>query len=95
LATINYGWERVEFYARWLGTWKDAAECKGPRLAPLNPQTAYAEALLALFESALEDEQYRARLERHYALFKSTLPRARQARTSARGRVKKKRRLRK
>jgi hypothetical protein len=95
LATINYGWERVEFYARWLGTWKDAAECKGPSLDPLNPQTEYSEALLALFASALEDEQYRERLERHYALFKSTLPRARKARTSARGRVKKKRRLRK
>ena len=95
LATINYGWERVEFYARWLGTWQNAVECKGPSLDPLNPQTADSEALLALFKSALEDEQYRERLERHYELFKSTLPRARKARTSARGRVKKKRRLRK
>jgi len=95
LATINYGWERVAFYARWLGTWQGAAACKGPSLDPLNPQTAYSEALLALFESALEDEQYKERLERHYALFKSTLPRARKARTSARGRVKKQRRPRK
>ena len=95
LATINYGWERVEFYARWLGTWKDAAACKGPSLDPLNPQTAYAEALLALFASALKDEQYRERLERHYALFKSTLPMARKARTSVQGRVQKKRHLRK
>ena len=95
LATINYGWEHVAFYARWLGTWQGAAACKGPSLDPLHPQTAYAEALLALFESALEDAQYKARLARHYALFKRTLPRARQARTSARGRVKKQRRPRK
>ena len=95
LATINYGWERVEFYARWLGTWQDAAACKGPSLDPLNPQTEYAEALRALFESALKDEQYKERLERHYTLFKSTLPMARKARTSVRGRVKKKRHLRK
>jgi hypothetical protein len=93
LATINYGWERVEFYARWLGTWQNAVECKGPSLAPLNPQTADSEALLALFKSALEDEQYRERLKRHYELFKSTLPKAQKARTSAQGRVKKKRRL--
>ena len=95
LATINYGWERVEFYARWLGTWQGAAACKGPSLDPLNPQTTYAEALLALFKSALEDQRYKERLERHYALFKRTLPRARQARPSTRGRVKKPRRLRK
>jgi hypothetical protein len=95
LATINYGWEPVAFYARWLGTWQDAAACKGPSLDPLNPQTAYAEALRALFESALQDEQYRERLERHYALFKSTLPRARKTRTSVRGRVQKKRHRRK
>jgi hypothetical protein len=93
LATINYGWERVEFYARWLGTWQNAVECKGPSLDPLNPQTADSEALLALFKSALEDEQYRERLKRHYELFKSTLPKAQKARTSAQGRVKKKRRL--
>ena len=61
----------------------------------LNCHESYSEALLALFESALEDEQYRERLERHYALFKSTLPRVWKARTSVRGRVKKKRRLRK
>jgi hypothetical protein len=93
LATINYGWEHVEFYARWLGTWQNAVECKGPSLDPLNPQTADSEALLALFKSALEDEQYRERLKRHYELFKSTLPKAQKARTSAQGRVKKKRRL--
>jgi hypothetical protein len=72
LATINYGWERVEFYARWLGTWQNAVECKGPSLAPLNPQTADSEALLALFKSALEDEQYRERLKRHYELSDSS-----------------------
>ena len=86
LATINYGWESAEFYAEWLGSWQNVGACKGPSLDPLNPQTEHADALLALFEAALVDEHYRRRFERHYALFKSTLPRKPRLGTSPRRR---------
>ena len=95
LATINYGWESAEFYAEWLGSWHNVGACKGPSLDPLNPQTEYADALLALFETALVDEHYRRRFERHYALFKSTLPRKPKLGTSPRSRARRARRPRK
>ena len=95
LATINYGWESAEFYAEWLGSWHNVGACKGPSLDPLNPQTEYADALLALFEAALVDEHYRRRFERHYALFKSTLPRKPRLGTRPRRRDRRARRPRK
>ena len=95
LATINYGWERAEFYAAWLGSWHNVGACKGTSLDPLNPQTAYADALLALFETALVDEHYRRRFARHYALFKSTLPRKPRLGTRPRRRGRRARRPRK
>ena len=72
-ATINYGWESLEFYERWLKSKEDAAGCKGPSLDPLNPQTEYSRALLQLFELVLRDEGYVERLKRHYQLFRSNI----------------------
>lgn len=72
-ATINYGWESLEFYERWLTYKEDAAACQGPSLDPLNAQTIYAPALLRWFEFALTNEQYVERLKRHYELFKGTI----------------------
>src|SRR6266704_4858692 len=37
-ASINYGWESVEFYKQWGGSWVTAANSKGPFLDPMNPQ---------------------------------------------------------
>lgn len=69
-ATINYGWESLEFYERWMRNKEDAVGCKGPSLDPLNPQTPYSPVLLRLFEFILKDAKYVERLKRHYELFK-------------------------
>lgn len=58
LACISYGFDRDE-------------EDAGPFLDPLNPQSANAEELLRLVETAvLSDSRYVSRLERHYTLVK-------------------------
>jgi hypothetical protein len=69
-ATINYGWESLEFYERWMRNKEFAKECHGPTLDPLNPQTEYSRVLLQWFKFLIEDEAYVERLKRHYFLFK-------------------------
>ncbi len=71
-ATISFGWESVDFYARWMGSKESAMDCKGPSLDPINPQTKYSLVLLSLFEQLLTDEKYVERLKKHYELFKRT-----------------------
>ncbi len=73
LATINYGWESVQFYKKWLRSEQDARQCAGASLDPLNPQTVYAPALLELFKFVVADKAYVERLQRHYRLFKDAL----------------------
>ena len=74
VAYISYGWESLDFYQKWAGNSSDAEECKGPYLDPLNPQSHYAAAFLAVFENyLLPDKAYLDRLQRHYALFKAAL----------------------
>jgi hypothetical protein len=72
-ATINYGWESLEFYEGWMRNKEEAVGCKGPTLDPLNPQSRYSGVLLRLFEYLLTDEKYVERLKRHYELFKSAI----------------------
>ncbi len=71
-ATLNFGWENLEFYERWLGDKEIAFDCKGPSLDPINTQTKYSPVLLGLFEQLLTDEKYVERLKLHYELFKRT-----------------------
>lgn len=73
LATINYGWESLAFYSKWLrGDRESAREIKEASLDPLNSQTEYASSLLRLFRTVvLQDKAYIKRLKRHYFLFKS------------------------
>lgn len=54
-ATINYGWESVEFYQQWAGApaW-DRALWQGPFLDPLGTQTQYSPVLLDLFNLLLQ-----------------------------------------
>ena len=75
LATINYGWESVAFYTRWLhGDRKGAREIMQASLDPLNPQSRFAPSLLRLFRTVvLQDKAYIQRLQRHYAMFKQHL----------------------
>ena len=76
LATINYGWENKEFYAKWMH-WKQDEECidamKGPSLAPMAHQSEFAPHLLGLFREIVESTAYVARLKRHYAMFRETV----------------------
>ena len=75
LATINYGWESIAFYARWLhGDRNGAREIKEASLDPLNPQSSFAPSFLCLFQTVvLQDKTYIDRLKRHYAMFKQDL----------------------
>jgi len=74
LATINYGWESVEFYTRWMhGDQQAGCEIKEACLDPLNIQSQYADDLLDFFRTQLmTDAAYVARLARHYEMFKAT-----------------------
>ena len=75
LATINFGWESVEFYTRWLhGDAEAGRESTDATLDPFHPQSQLADLLLAVFRSELmTDPAYVARLARHYEMFKQDL----------------------
>jgi len=89
-ATINYGWESIDFYERWMGSDKYAEECKGPYLDPLNTQTEYSPILFDYVKFMLEDEEYVERLKEHYKLFKQAI----EKKNRSKSKPKKKRRLR-
>ena len=72
-ATINYGWEDVEYYEKWTRNKELAQDMVGAALDPLNIQTRYAPALLELFEYIIEDPSYVKRLQRHYEMFKADI----------------------
>ena len=74
LATINYGWESAEFYARWMhGDAQAGREITDACLDPLNPQSKYADHLLDVFrKQLLTDPAYITRFARHYEMFKAT-----------------------
>jgi hypothetical protein len=90
-ATINYGWETLAFYEKWLGDKQLAQQCQGAELDPLNPQTRYSAVLLELFKSVLQDTAYVDRLQRHYALFKASIGAKRQPVRMSKHRQKRKR----
>ena len=75
LAAINFGWESVQFYTRWMrGDKKAGRDIANASLDPLNPQSPYSSALLDLVQaSVLSDPDYVERLERHYWMFKKAL----------------------
>jgi hypothetical protein len=70
-ATLNYGWESVDFYAKWCGDKELAQDMAGVHLDPLNSQSVYSRELLELFEYMIADKTYVERLKRHYQLFRN------------------------
>lgn len=72
-ATINYGWETLDFYRKWRGSSVTAANSKGPFLDPINPQTPYSRTLLNLFRLLLESPDYVSRIQTHYHIFRQTV----------------------
>ncbi len=75
LATINFGWESIEFYTEWLhGDEESAREIVNACLDPMNAQSEYSEALLDLFQNVvMQDPAFVARLKSHYESFKRNL----------------------
>jgi hypothetical protein len=73
-ATINYGWESLEFYHQWASAPPgDQDDWQGPFLDPLGIQSQYAPVLLELFQLMLQSPDYVARLQRHYRLFRAAV----------------------
>ncbi len=72
LATINFGWEPVEFYQKNGSiSLKEAIKDKGPFLDPLNRQSKYSDSFLILAtDLLLSDDAYIDRLKKHYTMFK-------------------------
>lgn len=89
LATINYGWEPLEFYEKWARNKEIAVDMAGAELDMLNHQTEYAPALLRLFEFLLQDEAYVERLKRHYWMFKAKLQKDARTKRARRKRARK------
>lgn len=92
-ATLNYGWESVEFYRRWGRCSSDRAAraLQGPELDPLNPQTQYSRVLLESFRIfLLQSPDYVQRLKHHYQMFRDAVQRELppQAKTRSRNRGK-------
>lgn len=87
-ASINYGWESVEFYEQWGGPWVTAATANGPFLDPLNPQTPYAPALLNLFRHLLQSPDYARRIQTHYEIFRQTVDQCRSSSSYNRQRLR-------
>lgn len=74
LATINFGWETVEFYTQWSGDRKNANSMVGASLAMISPQSRWAPKLLELCQFILRDSSYVERLQQHYRMFKDMIP---------------------
>jgi hypothetical protein len=67
-ATINFGWERPEYYRAWARSREMAHEMAEATLEPFGPQTRRSTELLRLFRETLQcDAAYVGRLQRHYA----------------------------
>lgn len=79
LATINFGWESVEFYTRWMhGDRESGEQIASGSLDLPHLQSPYCDALFDLVqETALKDPDYVERLARHYKLFKKAITRKR------------------
>lgn len=76
LAVIAYGWEKPEFYARWMrdDDPKIIEELKGPSLNLASPQSHLAPALLELAKEALlTDQAYINRIKEHYRMFQEKI----------------------
>ncbi len=78
-ATISFGWDPPEWFAKETDLEDLGATASGAFLDPINPQSEFADEFLNLFEAMItSDSAYVERLKRHYAMFKaSQSPRSR------------------
>jgi hypothetical protein len=93
VAVIAYGWERPEYYAKWMGD-DDPQMLKqlcGPVLNLGSPQSELAPAILEMVkDTALQDSAYIDRLKTHYKLFRDKIDKPRAAPTSKKRRKRRK-----
>jgi len=85
-AVIAWGWENVEFYAKWFkyGIRADAIELKGTALSPGSPVTKLAPALLEVVRNVLvKDPENVERIKCHYKMFKAKVDQSRILRRTA------------
>ena len=75
-AVIAWGWEKPEFYIKWMGD-NDPLIIRnliGPALNLASPQSDDAPALLDLFRNVLlKDTVFVDRIKRHYAMFREKI----------------------
>jgi hypothetical protein len=80
VASINFGWESRAFYRQRMPYPSGAArEIVEGSLDLLNQQSELAPELLKLFQEVVANQDYKARLQRHYELFRRTLRKTRGA----------------
>ena len=72
-ATINYGWESLKFYDKWIHNKNDAKDCASATLDPINTQTKYSDAFLKHFKEVILTKDYKESLKKHYTLFKTEI----------------------
>jgi hypothetical protein len=79
IAVVTYGWETEAFYRKWFGgsdtgySRTAAKEMTGLGLNSASPQSKFAPAALKLVRDLLQDQNYVARIKRHYKMFKETV----------------------
>jgi hypothetical protein len=85
VAYISFGWESVEYYAKWMNLGKkvdlsemdapdlrSAIEMHGAHLNTLSPQSEFALSILEMFKAiALNDKEYIERIKLHYKLLEA------------------------
>jgi len=76
VAVITWGWEKREFYVKWMGDDEPLIirDLIGPALNLASPQSNLAPALLDLFRNVLlKDAIYVDRIKQHYAMFRQKI----------------------
>jgi hypothetical protein len=89
VSTINFGWESVAFYQKWMGDSKDdgtSVSMRGAGIDLTSPDGVSPKGMLAFF-MALLDEDWIAKFRAHYAAVKRKLAEPKQKKTDG-GRIK-------
>ena len=69
-ASVNYGWEKAEFYKKWCCDPELWREMVGATLEPFADQGPHADKFLLIFKKLVEDHALVAAFRRHYQLVK-------------------------